>query len=290
MPQMPFFTGRPDPNKPVQWTPEEEQTPHPLGDAMLNVSGALRGLAGLGDDSKASRFGELVGAAAPVLKGLGMAAPLISIFKDAEGVPSSALRQASTQTFKDMAASLPYRMRGAAEQFAQDYPRVAAHMRPEYGLPPSESSKAAAYINTPPGKVLEPMKTGFTHIGRHFSENPTDYETGLNEARKMMYHEGTHAAQALGNRDFNDLYANANALVGYDLNPFERTAERAGFRAAGNTLTKTNKTAIDMLKDIAALPNQNGPGTAGGRISNIIEARDQTPMRLAVASGGKGGK
>lgn len=50
---------------PQAWTPEAEQTSHPVGDTILGVSDALRGLIGFGGDSKAGRFGELVGAAIP---------------------------------------------------------------------------------------------------------------------------------------------------------------------------------------------------------------------------------
>jgi hypothetical protein len=52
---------------PPQWTPESEQTPHPLGDAILGGSNFLLGAAGLGPDSQATRAGNLAGAGLPFM-------------------------------------------------------------------------------------------------------------------------------------------------------------------------------------------------------------------------------
>lgn len=58
MPQFPF-TAKPDPQQLPQWAGEGEGLPD---SPILQASNAIRGLVGLGDDSRASRFGELVGA------------------------------------------------------------------------------------------------------------------------------------------------------------------------------------------------------------------------------------
>lgn len=283
MPQFPLFNRPPAPQGPPEYISEDD--PRKQTSFLDAPADFVRGMGYFpseplpADASKAYSAGAALANTAPLLgpalKGLGMAAPLITIFKDAEGVPSAALRAEGTQKFVDMARTLPHRMRAAAEQFAQDYPRVAAHMRPEYGLPPADSPRAAAYVQTPAGKVTEPMKTGFTHIGRHYTETPESYEAGLNQARQMMYHEGTHAAQALGNKDFNELYGRANRLVGYDLNPFERTAERAGNRAVGS-VTSGNRTAIDQLRELAAV---YGIGPNTDKIKSILELREMTPTQ-----------
>jgi hypothetical protein len=286
MPKLPLFVQPPAPQGPAEYISEDD--PRKQTSFLDPITDFVRGMGYFPtepvpkDASRSYTAGAALANAAPLvgpaLKGLGMAAPLVTIFKNAEGVPSQAMRESSTGVFREMARVLPHRMRAAALQFAEDYPRIAAHMRPEYGLPPVDAPRASAYVATPAGKVTEPMKTGFTHIGRYYSETPQDYEQGLKAAREMMYHEGTHAAQALGNKDFNTLYNDANRLVGYDLNPFERTAERAGLRAGDPTIGKPalqgNRTAIDMLKDITALPS-GSPNAE--RINNILNAREETP-------------
>jgi len=284
MPKLPLFVQPQAPQGPPEYISEDD--PRKQTSFLDPITDFVRGMGYFPTEpvpqgaSKSYTAGAALANAAPLvgpaLKGLGMAAPLVTIFKNAEGVPSTAMRESSTGVFREMARVLPHRMRAAALQFAEDYPRIAAHMRPEYGLPPADAPRASAYVATPAGKVTEPMKTGFTHIGRYYSETPQDYEVGLRAARDMMYHEGTHAAQALGNKDFNTLYGHANKLVGYDMNPFERTANRAGHRALGNDTqaTRNTRTAIDMLKDITALPGQ---GPSAEHIKNVLNVREETP-------------
>jgi hypothetical protein len=71
-----------------------------------------------------------------------------------------------------------------------------------------------------------------------------------------MFHEGTHAAQNLGNKDMRDLYYLAHRLLGYAENPFEINA----FRRGGNEeLSQINKEAIGQVKSdyIRSLLQQN---------------------------------
>jgi hypothetical protein len=284
MPQMPFFMGRPDPNKPTQWTPEDQRTPHPVGDTMLSISGALRGLAGLGDDSQASRFGELVGTAAPILKGLGMAAPLISIFKDASGVPSTALREAGTEAFKQRAVHWPGEMAGAAEEFAQKYPRIAAHIRPSYAEAPAETPNALGVALPPYGQVREPVEVRLTPRGDESLYTAKSPELAQARARNIMSHEGAHVAQALGNKDFAGLYQDASKMVGYEANPFEWSANRSGSSAMGIPTSESMPTAIQQLKALSSHPSEEGRA-----IQAILERRANTPMKPATVSTQKPG-
>ena len=277
MPKLPLLTAPQAPQGPAQYAPESQAKPDPW---PITATRGLMGALGFGDDSTASKVGELAGALAPfvgpALKGLGVAAPLISIYKDAEGVPSAAFREMGTQRFIDRASQLPEHLAKAAQEFAQDYPRVAAHMTPTMGEPPSTMSNAEAYVMHYPGQVKTPLVATWTPAGEE-SIN----KRGIDEARRQMYHEGTHAAQHLGNKDFPELYVGANDMMGYELNPFELRANRAALRAQGNTLTKGNPTAIQQLKDI--IPFFKGE-PVGEETSAILARRAGEAPQAAVAA------
>jgi hypothetical protein len=175
-----------------------------------------------------------------------LAAPMVSIYKDASGVPSKALREEGLQRFRDSAQTLYDRLYNsstdithramnnfaeAADWLAMRYPRVAAHMRiaPELVEQPSgvAGSNFLAHIRTPVGKVRDPMVVEYSTNG--FKAN--DGRLADNGAYNTMAHEATHAAQALGNKDFSQLYDQANNAVGYHQNPFEQMARNAGENA-----------------------------------------------------------
>lgn len=151
---------------------------------------------------------------------------LISIYKN------KAAREAATEAFKASANQLqfPIRIADAADWFASKYPRVAAHMRINPEVLSGQSSHTpsggfAANIQTPPGKVTEPMTVNFSRRGLDALDLDPD------AAFDMMAHEGTHAAQALGNSSFNQLYNAAHNLTGYQDNPFEIMAQMRGMTA-----------------------------------------------------------
>ena len=170
-------------------------------------------------------------------------APLISIYKDLAGVPSKALREKGTMAFLQSAldrANTAFRnpdvvpwqaehstdlpLMRSAEEFAAKYPRVAAHMRinPQTGDGVSNiSGRYAANIQTPTGRVGKPMTVTYSESGLKDAVNP-------DRARDIIAHEGTHAAQALGNHNFAELYHSANKIAGYHDNPFEQMARNAG--------------------------------------------------------------
>lgn len=144
--------------------------------------------------------------------------PLVSIFKD------KAEREASTKMFKLTGSFMPDSVRKGMDRFAARWPRVAAHMDP--AVVPDEPS---AYLNgrVPAGYArtsnlpVTPAKIGITYKGLDSINNSAD---PAKEAFELMKHEGTHVAQKLGNKNFSGLYDGAHDLVGYDKNPFERTA------------------------------------------------------------------
>lgn len=146
--------------------------------------------------------------------------PLVSIYAD------KLARKAATQSFLNSAKApaLPKEVSQAANWLAERYPRVAAHMRINPLIDASED--AGAFINTPAGKVTSPMQVTITDKG----VNQLKWNSG--SIRDSLAHEATHAAQALGNSDNDELYELANQAVGYTTNPFEVTARNRGTAAA----------------------------------------------------------
>lgn len=159
--------------------------------------------------------------------------PLISIYKNAAGVPDKAIRAKATQEFLESARRFVTEVPGratrniseAAEWLATKYPRVAAHTRITEGfIDPARNPNAinfGAQIHTPPYIVNYPMKIEFSKLGGILSDNP-------DKAREMLAHEATHAAQALGNKYNAVLYKDASNLRGYMENPFEQMARARG--------------------------------------------------------------
>jgi hypothetical protein len=159
------------------------------------------------------------------------------------GTPNKTLRELSTSNFvKDAGLFYGDMFKEEAKRFASKYPRVAAHMN----LSPN------AMHNMEP---ISPESAGITSIER-FPFNQVDKDSGgtafgptLNvkfnqeimkdraQARETLYHEGTHTAQALGNKDMGDLYMHGhdmqntgNDAVDYRMNPWERSAFRRGIK------------------------------------------------------------
>ena len=171
-----------------------------------------------------------------------VAAPMISIFKDAAGVPQKALREEGTKRFLDSAQHLFERMYdssdvpiqatnnfgNAVDWLAKKYPRVSAHMEINPWLDntvsPISGAIPTARIHTPSGRASTPMMMSYSGHGFARGQDPAD-------AYNTMAHEATHAAQALGNHNFGNLYHNANRAVGYTDNPFEQMARNAGENA-----------------------------------------------------------
>lgn len=198
--------------------------------------------------------------------------PLISIYKNAAGIPDAALRKAGTQAFLDSGQRLaenvpgqvkPDNLMDAVRQFAHRYPRVAAHMRMEStvakpeGFSYSPSGRASAYARTQSGKVKSPIDIGITDdMVRSMENDPTTIHDAI-------AHEGAHVAQNLGNSRFSELYDKLHKLAGYKYNPLEDSANIAGDRAVEVTkgmsrreLSRPNKT-YESIQYILDDPREN---------------------------------
>jgi hypothetical protein len=190
--------------------------PRPL---QYPVGAALGGLASvLGSDNPESIM--------PGPSGM-EAAPLITIYKDAMGVPSKMLRQAATQEFVNSARALdePY-IENAALEFAHRYPRVAAHMRMQPNM--DMTNEYSAITHVPGYEVTAPLKVAYSNRGLARDANSQA------DALNTMFHEGTHVAQALGNKWTDILYKMGLKLPGgYEQHPLERTARMSASLASG---------------------------------------------------------
>lgn len=160
--------------------------------------------------------------------GASMLSPLISIYKD------KAAREAATEEFRNSVQTfisrneMPDVVRNAwgnaADYFASRYPRIAAHVRQSPGLHSYAlgGQQAGASIITPIDKVTAPMSM---HL---HSGGISPIERDPREAFDFMFHEMTHAAQSLGNKDSDELYNAAASMLPYKYIPQESTARMGG--------------------------------------------------------------
>lgn len=133
------------------------------------------------------------------------------------------LREAATNLFRTNSAKLPGSLPQAAEAFADQYPRIAAHTNITPEVDPYAGKFGMVMRPPPGGKVTKPVDVGF---GESVPMMPDDV------TKNMVFHEGTHVAQALGNKDMNKLYDLVNDITGYRKNPFEVSARYSGKKAA----------------------------------------------------------
>lgn len=204
----------------------------------------------------------------------GAPTPMISIYKDAAGVPSAALRAEGTKRFLQSAKDTAiHGMDTASELFAGKYPRIAAHMNlirePKYDLPMMGETRS------PYGKVTKP-------INIHLSpEQP--------HPLNILTHEGTHVAQSLGNSDALELYdlMNEHRDVGYRNNPFEKTADYAAQRAEARppgyyTPNTSNRpwNAIKAIKSLMSSDQRNyiTLDNPKDEVLKILKRRAETPF------------
>ena len=193
MPITPISNAPFDPANTASKLPEPLQKP---GGVLLSLLSQLGG----GDD--------------PASGIMGSAAPEISIFKDAAGVPDKVLRQEGTQRFLQSAKDSAIKgMSDAADLFAEKYPRIAAHMNIDTK---EDWMPGMAQTKSPYGKITKPVNVQFA----------TEQPFPLN----VLAHEATHVAQDLGNSDSLKLYdlVNQHNRIGMHRNPFEKTARYAG--------------------------------------------------------------
>lgn len=191
-------------------------------------------------------LGELVD---PVTTEMAPVAPLISHFKN------PVVRKRATNFFVEQAARLMPQLREPAERFAKKYPRVAAHIDVDDFF---RDLDADAQIYAPtPRQPLPGGAPGEWHGSRGRLAVDVDYadrvsknQVPLNDVEHMLIHEGTHAAQGLGNKNFQELYEAADRLTGYKNNPFERSADSVADRSvlSKGSKTRTGYSAIAGLE------------------------------------------
>ncbi len=190
-------------------------------------------------------------------------------------------RMASTEAYRQAAKQFGGNLETAMGEFATEYPRIAAHIQPD----PSKAvfkgaPKGAMGVMRIPasGEYKGPMKFSVSNHGQQLAEQ------SMSNARGTVYHEGTHAAQFLGNKDMGQLYMNANKTGSYWENPFEINARVAGeSRAPGNKLsTDKPETQVDIAKylkkqaDETLANNRLGPDKriTAHRTKDILYKRD----------------
>lgn len=182
--------------------------------------------------------------------------PMVSIYKDAAGIPSKALRELGTSEFVESAKRLGSdSFDQAAGWFSSRYPRVAAHMRMKPEPPTGALEETAAAIEVPTfGRPKAPMDVGLTQLGRAMVDVDPAY------GRDYLAHEGTHAAQALGNSHFAPLYNNAKEAFGYYRNPLEKGANLRGEAArAGLDRPESSHSSLRALQGLVEASGGSNP-------------------------------
>ena len=207
-------------------------------------------------------IGSLVGGPEDLINPIttGPVSPLISIFKN------KIARHAGNVEFLNSINEFalnhptigPY-IRHAALDFEKRYPRVAAHIRMNPDL--LEDPTTMAYMEMASSKVTEPLRMG---IGRTGYEELAKSVNPQSKARELLFHEGTHAAQNLGNSDYENLYLGAlrgNVIdrgmpmhEAYLNIPFERTAKYRGLKESGLTGLVKPEPVLTSIKDLRADP------------------------------------
>jgi len=194
-------------------------------------------------------------------------AGLVSFFRN------KAARQLSTRDFLSSAEDLASdKLMVSARKLAARWPRVAAHLR--FDRYPRDLGGADAAITTGSGgPAVMPIS-----FGEDTFRNMDNLPQG--ELNNIVFHEGTHAAQALGNSDMGDLYDNASTLVGYDRNPFEVAAYDRGMaaevgsdRASTWGLGAQKPKAYQAMLGLENVANQHANTPEGQQIKAILDRR-----------------
>ena len=147
--------------------------------------------------------------------------------------PDRLARMIGTETFKNKMSQMG--IGGIGERFASRYPRIAAHMNPRE-LTSDTGISGRAYIGTP--------------LGRYNPTVPVEISTALNpNVDRTLAHEATHVAQRLGMGErMVPAYQEANKVYGYDMNPFEQSANNAAFRYSSGNRSIPPKTLSNITE------------------------------------------
>jgi hypothetical protein len=196
--------------------------------ALAALRGAGEVVAGSTPEQQAMTLGTGPGALAVSLIGRGLP-PAVRV----------AARQAAVTQNLDQI--IDPAVRGAAERFAGQYPRVFAHMNPRAAITAGEGENAAMNALTPRGSM-----------GRYAADvsvNPLADPAGF---YRSLVHEGSHTGQYLRDAAFPEKYAERASAMGYDFNPYERSASlSAAFHdtlndlgTAGRSMTGRERAAL----------------------------------------------
>lgn len=155
---------------------------------------------------------------------------------------------------------------------ATGYPRVAANIHPQMTGSRASTSvpgrDTAGALYPPIGKVKpnQPMPLKIT---------PEGLAVGPEDIRDTVYHEFTHGAEALGNKDLLQLYKDAEELAGYTFVPHEINANVAGGGARGLASSQTGPRVYTnkMLSIIADKYYNPNPQNMDDMYKNMLSRR-----------------
>lgn len=159
-----------------------------------------------------------------------------------KGVPDEARRIIGTERFKEMAKRVArkigdMRIYDAALEFAENFPRVAAHYGPTYGK--ERGALAVTKVATRKSNWKEMTPVEFS---------PRLKTKSANDIKSVFYHEGGHIAQEQGvqSRGLGRMYTTAEEALnklhpdipdaGYALNPSEISARIIERRKLGEDI------------------------------------------------------
>jgi len=211
------------------------------------------------------------------------ATPAVSIFAN------KAARELATQRFLDTAGDLNGTYRAvntpekgallsdldskiqagisrAAGNFADRYPRIAAHMRLVQSNPGVDYTAAANVFDTPSGRPPErAMEVTFNpRYNMDATMSPTKFS-------QTLAHEATHVAQRLGNSNMQELYNAANKIGGWEGNPFEKSAVSTESSYIGNPRATIDIPSPEVQKWQKSFnDSKNQPWEHRGLIQDIL--------------------
>lgn len=230
---------------------------------------------------------------------MGAGGPLVTAYK------STAARKLGTKAYVEAGSKLGPYMQLATEEFAKRFPRIAAHANlkqaVEYsdrvkGLTKSGRSWVDQRQVTPEGRISKYLNPNTSQEAQEILEKLSQTERDdwlLARALYHTFHEGTHIAQGVGNKDNREIYHLAKKLFGYENVPQELTAHYTGSKYATKFVPEANYSTISFndnkkfVPAIRELLRKLGPdfaertrGISGGtevELANILRRRGIIP-------------
>lgn len=203
----------------------------------------------------------------------------VTRFLGPTGIPNKLARKIATSKFMQEANKLDPQVGAAAEALANRYPRVAAHTR--LSTVPVNSSVAAAQTHSRGNIVNLLRNTEPQRIPVEFSK--LGLARSYDNVKNTLAHEMTHVAQVLGlgGENFSNLYTDAQNIIGYQYNPFERSARRRGMIEQLN-LSKPEQRAViknpDSMSHIGDLQMPNAKVAQGLKVISDAQMQTNKPL------------